>query len=260
MAGQTLQSNFHAGGGSSESPNGFKWIKAELLWPAFDHLTFSFRNRIFAVLVDLSDGVWSSLSTQETDRLVRAAEEHDLIPCVFRVHPDSMRPLASGWNLVSCIDGSPVDPVAMAIGGPRLMSEWELHGFAVQVVRAHVETARRGRVTSICDVLHIDPQIWFTEPTGRTSWIVVRFVRSPAEDIASGYQGFAARNVRLDPFDGYFAWVSAVSSAAVLRDLSGNMIPPSRRFDGSAPLYRGDGFHVRFDGLSCIHRARSDSI
>jgi len=42
----------------------------------------------------------------------------------------------------------------------------------------------------------------------------------------------------------------------VLHDLDGSIIPLSERFTGKAPLYRGDGFHIRYEGLKRIHIGR----
>ncbi len=51
----------------------------------------------------------------------------------------------------------------------------------------------------------------------------------------------------------YFAAVALASCAPVLRDLDGRVIPLSERFTGNAPLYRGDGFSIKYDGLKRIH-------
>jgi hypothetical protein len=253
LSGRTLESQFRQWRGRVEPPMDFKWIKAELSWPAFCHMVFGYRNRVFAVLVDLVNGGKSSISAHEIDRCVGAAREHDLQPCAFRVDAATMRPSAPGWNLVSLLDGRAVDPLHVSDDLPALMSAWELQNFANQVVRGHIAQSLKCRVLSCCDVLGIDPQIWFEDPSGRQSWVVVRHIRRPSADDKAGFLGFERRNARLLPFDGYFASVSAASAAAVLRDLGGQVVPLSKRHDGSAPLYRGDGFHVRFQGLERIH-------
>jgi hypothetical protein len=255
LAGRAMEAQFRQWRGRAEPPMDFKWIQAELLWPAFSHLIFAYRNKVFAVLVDVVRGGNSSLSAREIDRCVGAAREHDLQPCAFRVDASTMLPAASGWNLTSLLDGRSIDPLSFSDGTPALMSEWELQNFANQVVRGHIAQSLKGRIVSCCNVLGIDPQIWFEGPSGRRSWVVVRHVRRPSETDKTSFLGFERKNARLLPFDGYFASVSAASAAAVLRDPAGDVIPLSKRHDGSAPLYRGDGFHVRFQGLERIHVA-----
>ena len=36
-------------------------------------------------------------------------------------------------------------------------------------------------------------------------------------------------------------------------DLEGKLIPLSQRFTGDAPLYRGDAFHIKFEGIKRIY-------
>jgi hypothetical protein len=66
MAGGQLQEQFRQ---LANSPHhkGFTWIKAELTYPAFDHLTFGYKHSIFSVLIELLDESGSSL-TEPQDR------------------------------------------------------------------------------------------------------------------------------------------------------------------------------------------------
>jgi hypothetical protein len=133
------------------------------------------------------------------------------------------------------------------------MSNWELGNFAIQVVRQQVEKSGQERVLSSCDVPAIDPQMWIQTGSGQRAWVLVRFFRSLRGDEKQAFANFAADHSQLAQFDGYLAVVSAASSEPVLFDLDGSVIPLSRRFDGTAPLYRGDGFYVKFDGMQRIH-------
>lgn len=253
IAGRTLQTQFHDLGGRVESPQDFRWIKAELTWPSFDHLTFGYCNQVFSVLVELVQGDNSSLSTRERDRCLEAARANNLVACVFSIDARTLQPLATGWNLIGLADGRPIQPETLSTDAPVLMSEWELRNFAIQFVRGHIEEQLKGRILSFCDVLGIDPQIWFENSAGRRCWVVSRFCRTLVGTEKEAFIGLEATNPQLLPFDGYFAGVSAASSAPVLHDLDGQIISPSRRFDGTAPLYRGDGFYLKFSGLEPIH-------
>jgi len=48
---------------------------------------------------------------------------------------------------------------------------------------------------------------------------------------------------------------ASTAEAMHFHDEECNIIPLSQRFTGSAPLYRSDSFHVKFDGLQRIHVA-----
>ena len=51
-AGVRLQEMFKKFGDRVEPQHDYRWIKSDLTWPSFDHLTFAYRNQVFSVLVD----------------------------------------------------------------------------------------------------------------------------------------------------------------------------------------------------------------
>jgi hypothetical protein len=252
-AGLALQAEFNIHRGQVEPSRDYNWIKAQLTWPSFDHLTFGFSNQVFSVLVELTDGTRTSLSPREIQRCLDAAQEYGLVPCVFPVDPRTLQPRNQGWNLFDLDGRRPIVPDEVATDERIPMSEWELRNFAIQVVRSHIEEKLNGRIHSCCDVIGIDPQIWFEDSGGDTHWVVVRFYPVIRGDERNEFIGLEHSNPPLRNHDGHFAAVSAASSEPVLYDLDGRIIPLSRRFDGTAPLYRGDGFYVKFDGLQRIH-------
>ena len=255
VAGVTLQQQFNLLPQSGSPSRDAKWLKADLTWPSFDHLTFAYRDAVFSVLVDIVENNSSSLEPKATKRCLDAAATHNLIPCVFRVDHRTMQPSSGGWNLFDLRNGTPVDPAQTPDTGTVPMSAWELQSFSVQVVRGHVTGQLGGKEHSFCDVPGIDPQIWFEDSKGNNGWVVVRHFPVLTGEEKSDWLGFAGTNPKLQEFDGYFAAVSLASSAPVLRDEQGNIIPPSKRFTGQAPLYRGDSFYVKFEGLQRIHVA-----
>ena len=108
-------------------------------------------------------------------------------------------------------------------------------------------------IFSYCDVLQIDPQIWFDDASGNRCWVLVRHLKNSNEAAISHWVGLEKSNPQLKAYDGFFAGVSLASSAPILCDIDGNLIPLSERFSGKAPLYRGNQFYVKFDGLQRIH-------
>jgi hypothetical protein len=251
IAGSQLQGEFNKNKGRVSESRDYKWIKAELTYPSFDHLTFGYKNQVFSVLVDLCEDEHSTLTERERDRFLKATSENNLVPCRFRVMLPMLRPTSEGWNLTHFTTGARIIPneIANEINIP--MSEWELRNFAVQVVRNHIEQERKGNILSFCDVLRIDPQIWFEDVNGNRCWVVVRNLKN--ENEVSHWIGLEKSNPQLKPYDGFFAGVSLASSTPILCDTDGNLIPLSERFSGKAPLYRGDQFYVKFDGLQRIH-------
>jgi hypothetical protein len=248
IAGQALQKQFKRDGGKVAPPIDYRWVKAELTWPSFDHLTFGYGNQIFSVLVDLTAGGRSGLTQQEIKRCVEACEKNHLIPCAFQIDAYSMKPLSSGWNLSHLVNHNPAVPNEWANADKIEMSEWELRNFCIQIVRSHIEESG-GEVLSFCDIPEIDPQIWFTDKAGNRAWVVVRHFPQITGEEKSAWIGFEKFNLQLSGFDGYLAAVSIASGEPILLSREGTIIPLSQRFSGDAPLYRGDKFYIKFEGL-----------
>jgi hypothetical protein len=253
VAGCALQEQFKRLGGKVETPKDFRWVKAELTWPSFDHLTFAYGNRVFSVLVDAVDGGRSGISRQAMDRFLDATRQNNLVPCVFPVKLETMKPVSAGWNLFDAVGQTPVEPESFDMSKQIVMSEWELRNFAIQIVRDSITEDGVSEILSFTDVLGVDPQIWFQDGQGNRAWVIVRHCRQITGNEWEEHAGFEKSNPQLRPYDGYFAAVSLASSAPFLYDLEGKLIPLSQRFTGDAPLYRGDSFHIKFEGLKRIH-------
>lgn len=254
-AGIRLQEMFKQFGGRVESPHDYRWIKADLTWPSFDHLTFAYRNQVFSVLVDLIHDGRSTLSSQEVKRCIDACTEHNLIPCVFAVNSRSITPLKEGWNLLHLENRTVVIPDDYVDDVKVEMSEWELRNFAIQIVRDHIKKSIQGDVLSYCDVIGIDPQIWFEDQQGNCSWVIVRNYAQLTGGESKEFAGIERSNSQLAPYDGYLGSVSVASAEPFTVDLDAKLVPLAKRFDGSSPIYRGDGFYINFKGLERIYVA-----
>jgi hypothetical protein len=254
VAGVSLQEQFTKHAGRFPESRDFRWIKADLTWPSFDHLTFAYGNQIFSVLIEIIDGEQSFLSEQEVQRCFTVCVRNRLIPCIFQVGVRDMHALHKGWNLLALETSLPIDPSDLVTDERMEMSEWEMMNMSIQIVRQAI-TADGCNVLSFSDAPGIDPQVWFENEAGKRCWIVVRLYPKISDDLCEieEFVGFEQQHKQLAPFDGYFAPVSFASSEPVLYDRDGSIVPLSRRFDGSAPLYRGDTFYIKFDGLKAIH-------
>lgn len=255
VAGTALQECFRREAGRVDAPRDFRWIKAELTWPSFDHLTFGYGNQVFSVVVRLVEGGRPLLDERERQRCLEAAAAFGLVPCAFDVDARAMRPAAGGWNLTHLATGKPVLPADTVTTAPIEMSEWELHNFAIQVLREYITKNLQGSIDSFCDVLGVDPQIWFKDRRGAPCWVVVRHLRHIEGDEHQRWIGYDKTSPLLGAHDGFFAPVSIASASPVLRDAHGRVIPPSERYSASAPRWRCDPFYVKFEGLQRIHVA-----
>lgn len=255
VAGIRLQEMFKQLGGRVDSQHDFRWIKADLTWPSFDHLTFAYKNQVFSVLVDLVQDRQGTITSKEVKRCIDACTENNLVPCIFPVDKRSLSPLKRGWNLSQPETGAAVVPEDLGDDVKVEMSAWELQNFSIQIVRDHIEKSGERRILSFCDVVGIDPQIWFEDSHTNRSWIIVRHFPQLTGEESKDFIGVEKTNPQLAEFDGFFAAVSVASSEPVTHDLDAKTIPLSKRFDGSTPIYRGDGFYVNFKGIERIHVA-----
>lgn len=253
LAGSNLEKKFSEGLGKYEPPMDYRWLKAEMTWPSHDHLTFGYGNQIFSVLVSIENGSQSSLTPRAIQTCKEVCKKNSLIPCCYTVNANPLRPKAPGWNLTHLETGEPVVPGEWVTRETIPLSEWELRNLVIQIVREQIANSGKGEVESFCDVSGIDPQIWFKDKEGEMCWVIVRHHPKINGDEKQAWIGCEESNPLLQKYDGYFAAVSIASSATVLRDLEGNVIPPSKRYNGEAPLYRCDGYCVRFEGLQRIY-------
>ena len=239
IAGMQLQEQFgrfNLSAPPSHLP-AFRWIKAELTYPSFDHLSFAHKNSIFSVVIDIRQGQESSLSEQQMGNLMDVCQTHQLVPCVFTIDFDDelLLPRSTGWNLVHADTLQSIDPLSLAEDGPVVMSAWELANFSIQVVRDYLEK-QGNEVLSFCDLPEVNPQIWFRDSEGKECWLIVKNTVSNEPLDSSEWQGFEKSNDSLKPHDGYFAAVRIKSTQDVLLRGAGMMVD----FRGIEKIYAGE--------------------
>ena len=278
MAGRNLESLFAKHNeGVQDRFKKFAWVKAELTSPSFEHFTFSYKNAVFAVLIDVVSDGGHSLSERERELLCKEALKYNLVPCVYEVNVKyekssfwrifdnkvagkskySLIPSFNGWNLKHARTGDLVNPVDFGKDSDIPMSKWELLNFSIGIVKKYGIEKEGYIFDSFCDVPEFNPQVWFHDRNGRRSWVLVRFQPVLNEAEAEKYNDFVERNPHLAPYDGYFAPVSATMADPFLCDRNGNLIPLGERFDGRVPMYRGHGMYANFQRMIQIHKAKS---
>lgn len=264
IAGSQLQEEFNANNQKSinSSYDDFIWIKTELTYPAFDNLTFAYKNSVFSVVIELIDDKGSSFTKQQKDRLLIACEENNLIPCTFRLNfkekadnfssriignedqlDYELTPLKQGCNLYDARTNQAIDPLILASNEKTLMSKWELNNFAIQTVRNDLEK-EGNKILSFCDLPEVNPQIWFKNKKGETNWVIVKHIKKQVNDNEKDYKewvGLEDRSPQLKPYDGYFASIRII---------------PSLGWDGVSfdqDLFRGQGMIVNNPVLERIY-------
>jgi hypothetical protein len=153
-------------------------------------------------------------------------------------------PAFPGWGLIHAETQQPVNPADMVSNELIEMSDWELHDFAIQIVKAKL-TEEGKHVFSAQSSRKIDPSIWF-EDNGARYWVVVREVRRPEEHAAmpTNIDGISA-SFSGKAQGGYFASVKVANHD--------DPFDPDASSNGNfLPLYRGHGLMVGFKGLKLI--------
>jgi hypothetical protein len=214
-----------------------KWLKANLNSLFLEHLSFRLGNQLFFVRLEAtSERLEVPGSRAGLLRIADACKGHAcLMPMVRR--SGSWTPATAGWGLVDARSGRAIEPAALVTGELIEMTDWELHDFAVQVVRDGIESDGRELMSWQSDP-SVDPSIWFVGERG-PEWVVVRAVRFPrlSADIPSKWKAVASRGARLSRM-GHFASVGVASAD--------DAFDPARPV---TPLWRGHGMSVRHEGL-----------
>lgn len=168
------------------------------------------------------------------------AKEAAAIPCRMPMaeHVAEFKPSAYGWGLIHAETGETINPLELVSEQKIEMSDWELHDFAIQIVKDQLGKEGK-KVFSKQSSLHIDPSIWFEE-SDVPYWVVVRAVRYPASEAKqpANIQDIKANCAQMGKA-GYFA------SVAVMNTDDPMVGKP-------LPLYRGNGIIVNYKGLEQV--------
>ena len=219
---------------------GLQWLRAWLTPPVAEHLAFRMGNQVIFIFVEVDE--WWRFDPTDNRVFLDVAREANAVPCLMpmRQRAGTYVPALPGWGLKHAETGGMVDPPGLVSEALIEMSDWELHDFAIQVVRDQL--VKEGKTLwSWQSSLHIDPSIWFEDEAG-PAWVVVRVVRSPVTEarVPENVEAIRASVARLSR-RGFFASVAVA-----------NAEDPVDSAQGPVPLWRGHGMHVRFTGLEAV--------
>jgi hypothetical protein len=212
------------------------WLKAALVPPFLEHLSFRLGNQLFFIRIEDVDGQLNVPgSITGVLSIADGCKGHAcLMP--MRLSGDMWVPDAPGWGLLDVRTKQPMDPVALVTDEKIEMTGWELQDLSVQVVRDHVDKKLEYKLMSWQGNPKVNPSIWFVGDHG-PEWIVVRGVRYPEKGavVPTNMQEIAKSCSHMSN-TGHFASVAVCN---VDDRTSGNV----------TPLWRGHGMYINFEGL-----------
>lgn len=234
----------------------FSWLQTNLIWPSFQHLCFRYLSNVYSIILAVHG--FSSSSGREDDRIIVAkqdyenllheCEKNNLIPCILPIAIRSQVTMIDDVHLLHAVTGEhiTIDNIIQKEQVP--MSEWEINSMGIQTVVEYLKK-ENCQINSYCDVVGIEPQIWFKKDE-KTSYIIVRSI-----PVGKRKEKFVINKNSLSRFadyDGYFADVQFSSSNPVLRDGLGLS---KRDTDEDVWMWRGDSFYCNFKGIQEIENA-----
>jgi hypothetical protein len=214
------------------------WLKAKLTPPFLEHLSFRAGNQLFFIRIEDVDGKMDVPGNLSGVQYVAEASNGQACMMPMRCVQNEWVPVENGWGLIDTKSRITVDPPALIMDENIEITDWELHDFAVQTVREHIEKKLDHQVMSSQANTNVDPSIWFVGDDG-PEWVVVRAVRYPERDapLPHNMQDIAKFCLKLSHV-GYFASVGVANA--------------DDAFDGdkaALPLWRGHGMIVSFEGV-----------
>ena len=234
-AGRHLQSQTHDGL--------LSWLKANLTPPFLEHLSFRLGNQLFFVRIDDVDGKVRGPGNPNGYRTIAKRCSGHACRMPMRLNGSDWETTEAGWGLVDDKTGEVINPIALISDEKIEMTDWELHDFAVQVVRDFITQELGRQLMSSQGNPEVDPSIWFFGENG-PEWVVVRAAKYPEIEASrpGNMPAIAASCARMSN-TGHFAAVSFANSDDSF-DASGNVL--------TQPLWRGHGVFIRFEGLESV--------
>ena len=247
-AGHHLQSHLLAC--ESRGEGWWGWIKASLNSPSLEHFSFRVGNQLFFVrVIDVDEKIAIPGNPDGYKIIAKGCNGFACLLPMRNVSHSLGREIVEwkaegqGWGLVNPDTKEHIDPLALVSDEKIEMTDWEVHDFAVQVVRDYV-TQRLG-YELMCSQgdPNVNPSIWFVGDDG-PEWVVVRFARCP--------EGEASRPNNLTNI---IAGCSKLGKKGHFASVCfGNADNPFYPTDKSSalPLWRGHPSHIKFNGIHLV--------
>lgn len=213
----------------------FRWLQTELCYPAFQHLAFAYKGNIYSVLFEFVNEDGNHIFVRDVKNQLRECEENDLVACIIPLSYETFQPLIFGNHLIYTETRKPV--VIEERTGKIKLSTWEINNFGVSIVKDQLRKENK-KILSFCDVLGVEPNIWFENEDGKRCYVIVNTI-SRNNPEAVNFQLNLQSLIKLEQFDGYYAEVNILS-------------------EGNGTIYRDNTYWVDFKGLKYIENIASE--
>ena len=212
----------------------FRWLQTELCYPAFQHLSFAYKGNIYSVLFEFVDEMGNHIFLRDIKNQLRECEENDLVACIIPLSYETFKPLIFGNHLIYTETRKPV--IIEERTGNIKLSPWEINNFGVSIVKDYLEKENK-KILSFCDVLEVEPNIWFEDEHGKRCYVIVNTISSNNPE-AVNFQLNQQSLLKLEQYDGYYAEVHIFS-------------------EDNSILYRDNIYEIDFKGLKYIENIAS---
>lgn len=194
---------FHSNGINSHK---FKWIQCKFREPYFQHLCFSYENKIYSVLIELLDSEYGNLIFKsDILKQLQVCTNNNLIPCIIPLWNDNF---SSPLEQIPLIDSQKRQIVYFNKGEDVMIGRWEMEYMAVNYVSERIKEYG-GEIIKKSDIPDICPQIWFKDKDGKISYIYLKVF--PKNERVNGFKLDVKLLQTLVKYNGYYAEVTFTS-------------------------------------------------
>jgi hypothetical protein len=219
------------------------WIRADFNPPFLEHFSFRLGNQLF--FIQLTDQDNNLEIPGNLGGLKRIAKDSNGFACLMPMRKKDGEWVAveNGWGLVDLKTNKVINPLDFVSDELIEMTDWELHDFAIQIVRDNLK--KEGKtITGWNGDPEIQPSIWF-ENGNTLEWIIVKFSRWPNDkpEMPKNISVIANEITKISGLsNGNFASMSIANA--------NDPFDPSAKKNGNFMLlYRGHGLMTKYEGL-----------
>lgn len=216
-----------------------RWFRAHTNPPFLEHLSFGIGNQLFFIRIEAPyDQLDIPGNVQGLHRIAAFCRGHACLMPMRKTKSEEWEPVFPDWGLLDARTGILINPSSFENVKDIEMTAWELHDFAVQIVRDQLEKDGY-RIMSWSGDPEIDPSIWFIGSSG-PEWVVVRSVKYPVKKAEKPINlQIILKKLSPHSINGNFASVAFCSSDQSTKNEDEPVLP----------LWRDHGLYVSYTGL-----------
>lgn len=250
----------------------FSWIQTRLQDPSFQHMCFRYGTHVYSILIalvglDSNDDNFAIIRKQDYDNLIFESEKNNLLPCIIPININNWSTILDGIHMFHATNIEPISLEECSDEKLVPMSRWEINNMAIDIVVQYL-CDKGYNVFSLCDVVGIEPQVWFYDKQGRRCFVYVNPITGNFPESVKYRLNINSIKRFTDKYKecvGYYAKMNIFPADPIAYDIKGEMVPLSKRENLNNPveiLFRGHGFYVNFTGILELHQAinEDDSI